>query len=56
MIEDKVDNIKRISSKIPVVCFNAGYNEECEGKNIYRTYSWYDIYNTIKNKINIKNK
>ena len=56
MIEDKVNNIKRISSKIPVICFNAGYNEECEGKNIYRVYSWYDIYNTIKNKIDIKEK
>lgn len=51
MIEDKVDNINKISTKIPVICFNAGYNEKCEGKNIYRAYSWYDIYNTIKNKI-----
>ena len=56
MIEDKVDNIKRISLQIPVICFNAGYNEECEGQNIYRVYSWYDIYNTIKNKIDIKEK
>lgn len=48
MIEDKVDNINKISSKIPVICFNAGYNEECKGKNIYRVYSWYDIYNLVK--------
>ena len=51
MIEDKVDNINKISTKIPVICFNAGYNEECKGENIYRAYTWYDIYNTIKNKI-----
>lgn len=54
MIEDKVDNINKISSKIPVICYNAGYNEECIGKNIYKVYSWYDIYNTIKNKLDIK--
>ena len=47
MIEDKVDNIKKKSSKIPVICFHAGYNEECEGNNFYRAYSWYDIYNKI---------
>ena len=53
MIEDKVDNINKISTRIPVICYNAGYNEKCIGKNIYRVYSWYDIYNTIKNKIKI---
>ena len=47
MIEDKVDNINKISSIIPVICFHAGYNKECEGKNIYRVYNWYDIYNLI---------
>lgn len=51
MIEDKTDNINKISDKIPVICFNAGYNEECKGEKIYRVYTWYDIYNTIKNKI-----
>lgn len=48
MIEDKVDNINKISTKIPVICFNAGYNEECNGENIIRCYSWYDIYMKIK--------
>lgn len=47
MIEDKVDNINKISSIIPVICFHAGYNKECKGKNIYRVYNWYDIYNLI---------
>ena len=47
MIEDKVDNINKISSIIPVICFHAGYDNECKGKNIYRVYNWYDIYNLI---------
>ena len=33
MIEDKVDNINKISTQIPVICYNAGYNEQCIGKN-----------------------
>lgn len=50
MIEDKVDNINKISTKIPVICFHAGYNKTCNGNNIIRCYSWYDIYAKI-NKI-----
>lgn len=48
MIEDKPRNIEMISTKLPVICFNAGYNENCMGKNIIRCYSWYDIYNKIE--------
>ena len=48
MIEDKVDNINKISKHIPVICFDARYNQECKGKNIYRCYSLYDIYAKIK--------
>lgn len=47
MIEDKVENINIVSTAIPVICFHAGYNKECIGKNIYRAYNWYDIYNLI---------
>ena len=47
MIEDKAENINKISSAIPVICFHAGYNKECKGQNIYRAYTWYDIYNLI---------
>lgn len=47
MIEDKVENINILSTVIPVICFHAGYNKECIGKNIYRAYNWYDIYNLI---------
>ncbi len=48
MIEDKVDNVNKISTKLPVICFNAGYNESCSGKNIIRCFSWYDIYAKIR--------
>lgn len=54
MIEDKVDNINTISEKIPVICFDARYNQECNGKNIYRCFSWYDIYIKVQ-EIGIKN-
>lgn len=47
MIEDKPANINKISKKIPVICYQAGYNELCNGKNIIRCYSWYDIYAKI---------
>lgn len=49
MIEDKPKNIIDISTKIPVICFHAGYNDTCNGNNIIRCYSWYDIYYKIKN-------
>ena len=47
MIEDKVDNIEKISTKLPVICFHAGYNKKCIGKNIYRAYTWYVVYKLI---------
>ena len=52
MIEDKVENINNISKIIPVVCFNAAYNKVCNGKNIFRAYTWYDVYYQITNIIN----
>ena len=47
MIEDKVANIEKISTRLPVICFHAEYNKECNSQNIYRAYNWYDIYNLI---------
>ena len=55
MIDDKVENINEISKHIPVICFNAGYNKECKGTNIYRCYSWYDVYSKIKEIETAKN-
>ncbi len=51
MIEDNPDNVNDISNIIPVMCFNAHYNEKCIGKNIFRVYSWYDLFEKIKNLI-----
>lgn len=48
MIEDKPENIIEVSKHIPVICYNASYNENCKGKNIIRCYSWYDIYVKIQ--------
>lgn len=47
MIEDSPNNINEISNFIPVICYNTLYNRECEGKNVIRAYSWYDIYSKI---------
>ena len=56
MIEDKVDNINKISTKIPVICFHAGYNKACTGNNVIRCYSWYDIYGKINDFGNDENE
>ncbi|MBO5412797.1 MAG: hypothetical protein J6A29_00550 [Clostridia bacterium] len=48
MIEDSPENIKDLSSKIPVLCFDCRYNEKLEGDNITRVYTWYDVYSKIK--------
>lgn len=47
MIEDSPKNVKEISSKIPVLCFDNPYNKNIEGDNIIRVYSWYDMLNNI---------
>ena len=57
MIEDKTENINSISTQIPVICFDANHNKNLKGKNIYRAYSWYDVYYKyliIKNKKSFK--
>ena len=48
MIEDNTNNILTISKLIPVICMDTRYNQSCEGDNITRCYSWYDIYSKIK--------
>lgn len=44
MIEDKTENINSISKSLPVICFHENHNKDLKGKNIYRAYSWYDVY------------
>ena len=51
MIEDKVENIKNISKVLPVIVFVSNYNKDLSGKNIYKAYSWYDVYYQINNNI-----
>ena len=48
MIEDSTNHILSISQIIPVICFDTSYNKDCEGDNIIRCYSWYDIYKIIE--------
>lgn len=48
MIEDNPKNVKAISKTIPVICYDARYNINCKGKNIFRCYSWYDIYSKLE--------
>lgn len=52
MIEDSPKNIKEISTKIPVLCYHCDYNANINCKNVTRVYSWYDVYNRIKNRNN----
>lgn len=47
MIEDKPDNILSVSEVIPVICYENPFNKNISKDNIYRCYSWYDIYNLI---------
>lgn len=49
MIDDAPYNVDSLSKQIPVICYNAGYNKECRGENVIRCYSWYDIYEKVKN-------
>ena len=48
MVEDSPHNIKQLAEFLPVICFDTRYNRDCEGKNIIRCYSFYDIYEKIK--------
>ena len=47
MIEDSPNNIKMLSKIVPIICYNAEYNKNCVGDNIYHCTSWFDIYKKI---------
>lgn len=47
MIEDRAENVLSISEKIPVLCFDAHYNQQIEKENVHRVYSWYEIYDYL---------
>ena len=48
MVEDKPENIIEVATKIPVINFISFYNMNIEGNNITKAYSWYDVYDIIK--------
>lgn len=49
MIEDSERNINQLSEELTTICFDTRYNQNVAGKNVIRCYSWYDIYDKIKN-------
>lgn len=50
MIEDCAKQIEEIGTQIPVLCFDSKYNQNAKGKNVTRIYSWYDVYQKIKQR------
>ena len=48
MVEDSPHNIRQLSEFLPILCFDTRYNRDVEGRNIIRCYSFYDIYEKIK--------
>ena len=48
MIDDKTENNIAISKIAKVLCFNALYNQNCEGNNIVRVYNFNQVYDEIK--------
>ena len=48
MIDDWTKVIKEVSTRIPTIVFNCYYNQDAEGENIIRAYTWYDVYEKIK--------
>ena len=48
MVEDKPENIIDVATKIPVINFVSFYNSKVTGNNITKAYSWYEVYDIIK--------
>ena len=48
MIEDSPKNIEKLSKQIKVIKFDCQYNKDVNNENITTAYSWYHIYNIIK--------
>lgn len=47
MIEDYTGTIETCRQEMPVILFDNRYNVGYEAENVYRVFSWYEIYNTI---------
>lgn len=50
MIEDSPTNINSICQKIPVIKYDCQYNKDVNGENVITAYTWYHIYEIIKNE------
>lgn len=48
MIEDSPKNIQNLSSQIKVIKFDCQYNKDVNNENVTTAYSWYHIYDIIK--------
>lgn len=48
MIEDSPENIEELSKKMKVIKFDCQYNRNVNNENITTAYSWYHIYQIIK--------
>ena len=47
MVEDKAENVRALSKVMRVICFDCGYNQECEGGNIVRVRDWGEVERAI---------
>lgn len=50
MIEDEVNNIKKLMGNTDVFVYDCPYNRISEFSSLTRVYSWYDIYDKIHRK------
>ena len=48
MIEDSPSNVQYMSEKIKVIKFDCQYNKNVNNENVITAYSWYHIYQIIK--------
>jgi len=48
MIEDEAENVVALSKEMKVICFDAPYNSDCKGDNIYRAHNWNEVYKIVK--------
>lgn len=48
MVEDYTFNILNVAKYVPAICFDAVYNRDAAGNNVYRCRGWAEVYETIK--------
>ncbi len=48
MIEDSPSNIEELRKICPIIVFDAMYNKECNGEDLVRVNSWYEILHYLE--------